>query len=337
MECFKLVASILVVFLHCPFPNRLGTAVSTLGSVAVPMFFAITGYFNYGSDRTAVVRRLKHLLRLYGIVIVTAVVCGVISTELRGGSSIVFLRTYCPDLSEVMGLLILHQEPRNAQLWYLISAGFCYLVLLLYLDFRGGKTADYRPLYILGACQFSVFLSFGCLGTLVGMHTPHLLWFNGYYYGICFFTLGIFLHEYQQQILENFRLTPKKLCLLIVFGIALSFLQSLTLGSGQVPLGGMVEVVALLLLAISRPTVTGRSGFLSGCVAKFAPWSTYIYLLHVIVIGLYDKHLKASLQARMGNPQLEAYLAPLIVAGISLLAAMVYTQAEQLAAKRRRK
>ena len=137
MECFKMIASILVVFLHISFPGQLGTAISILGSVAVPMFFAITGYFNYGADRTAVIRRLKHLLRLYLIVIVTSVVCGVISTELRGGSTVAFLRTYCPDLEEVMRLLILHQDPRNAQLWYLISVGACYLFLLLYLDFRG--------------------------------------------------------------------------------------------------------------------------------------------------------------------------------------------------------
>lgn len=337
MECFKLIASILVVFLHIPFPGRLGTAVSILGSVAVPMFFTITGYFNYGSDRTAVVRRLKHLLKLYLIVAVTTVVSRVISTELQGGSTIAFLRTYCPDLDEVMRLLILHQDPRNAQLWYLISVAACYLFLLLYLDFRGGKTTDYRPLYILGACQFSVFLSLGCLGTLVGMQTPYLLWFNGYYYGICFFALGIFLHEYQQQILENFRLTPKKLCLLIAFGILLSFLQSLTLGSGQIPLGGMVEVVALLLLAISRPVVTDRPGFLSGCVSKFGSWSTYIYLLHVIIIGLYQSHLQQSVQALTNNPQLEAYLSPLIVAGLSLLAAMVYTWADQVVAKYRRR
>lgn len=337
MECFKLIASILVVFLHCPFPGQLGKAVSILGSVAVPMFFTITGYFNYGSERTAVVRRLKHLLRLYLIVAVASVVSRVISTELQGGSTIAFLRTYCPDLNEVMRLLILHQDPRNAQLWYLISVCFCYLVLLLYLDFRGGETTDYRPLYILGACQFSVFLSLGCLATLVGMQIPYLLWFNGYYYGICFFSLGIFLHEYQQRILENFHLTPKKLCLLLAAGVILSFLQSLTIGSGQIPLGGMAEVVALLLLAVSCPAVTRRPGFLSGCVAKFGPWSTYIYLLHVIIIGLYEKHLQPSVLALTGNPQLEAYLSPLIVAALSLLAAMVYTWADQVVGKRRRK
>ena len=116
MECFKMIAAIVVVLLHQPFPGQLGTVVSVVGSIAVPMFFTITGYFNYGADREAVIRRLKHLLRLYLIVIVTTVVCGVVSTELRGGSTIAFLRTFPPDLEEFMRLLILHQEPRNGQL-----------------------------------------------------------------------------------------------------------------------------------------------------------------------------------------------------------------------------
>lgn len=330
MECFKMIAAMVVVLLHQSFPGQLGTVVSVVGSIAVPMFFAITGYFNYGADRQVVLRRLKHLLRLYLIVIVTTVVCGVVSTELRGGSTIAFLRTFPPDLEEIMRLLLLHQDPRNAQLWYLISVCFCYLFLLLYLDFRGGKTSDYRPVYVIGACQFSVFLSLGCLAVLVDMKVPYLLWFNGYYYGICFFTLGIFLHQYQQQILDNFHLTTKKLWLLFLFGLALSYLQDAAIGTGQIPLGGFLEIIALMLLMISCPVLTDKPGFLFRCIGKFGSWSTYVYLLHVIVIVNYPKLLQPSLTALLGNPQLEAYLTPLIVAGLSLLAAMVFTFGERL-------
>ena len=337
MECFKMVASILVVFLHMPFPGQLGSCTTAVANVAVPMFFTITGYFNYGADRTAIIRRLKHLLKLYLIVIVTSVVCGVISTELRGGSTVAFLRTYCPNLGEIMRLLILHQDPRNAQLWYLISVCACYLFLLLYVDFWGQTAVDYRPLYVIGACQFSVFLAFGCLAALVGMQVPYLLWFNGYYYGICFFILGLFLHQYQQQLLENYHLSPKKLCVLTAFGVIFSFLQARTLGLGQVTFGSMLEVVALMLLMISCPMVTAQPGQLSSCIAKFGAWSTYVYILHVIVIGLYQKHLQAPFLALLqDNSQLESYLAPLIVAGLSLLAAMVYERGEWLCRKLRK-
>ena len=38
MECFKMIAAIVVVLLHQPFPGQLGTVVSVVGSIAVPMF-----------------------------------------------------------------------------------------------------------------------------------------------------------------------------------------------------------------------------------------------------------------------------------------------------------
>lgn len=338
MECFKIIASILVVFLHCPFPGTVGSVISVLGSIAVPMFFAITGYFNYGADRSDVIRRLKHLLRLYLVAAVSSVVWGALSTELQGGSTIAFLRSYCPDLTEIMRLLLLHQDPRNAQLWYLISVAACYLFLLLYLDFRGGKTGDYRPLYIIGGFQFSVFLSLGCLSGPLGMGVPYLLWFNGYYYGICFFTLGMFLHQYQQRILENFHLTPRKLTALVLLMILLNQLQAVTIGVGQIPIGGIVEVVALMLLLISRPTVAARPGFLLACVRKFGPWSSYIYVLHVIVIGFYQQHLCNPLLAALpGSDRLEPYLTPLLVAGLSLLMAIAYERGEWLLRRLRRR
>lgn len=46
MECFKMIAAVLVVILHVPFPGKWGGIVTCLANFAVPVFFAITGYFN---------------------------------------------------------------------------------------------------------------------------------------------------------------------------------------------------------------------------------------------------------------------------------------------------
>ena len=47
MECFKMVAAIFVVFLHVPFPGKTEGWMLILANSAVPLFFAITGYFKY--------------------------------------------------------------------------------------------------------------------------------------------------------------------------------------------------------------------------------------------------------------------------------------------------
>ena len=46
MELLKFAAAFFVVWIHAPFPGKLGQLVSTLARFAVPMFFLFSGYFN---------------------------------------------------------------------------------------------------------------------------------------------------------------------------------------------------------------------------------------------------------------------------------------------------
>lgn len=157
MECFKLVAALLVILIHAPFPGRVGNLIAVSGNVAVPMFFVISGYFAFGADRETLKRRLKHLLRLYLLIWAVLIIYGVAVTELTGGSSVAFVRTYLPDLEEIMRWIIFHVDPRNGHLWYLTSACFCYGVLWLYVGFFGDKQVNYVPLYLFAAGLMAVY------------------------------------------------------------------------------------------------------------------------------------------------------------------------------------
>lgn len=229
-----MVAAIFVVFLHVSFPSSKAQGLMfVLANSAVPLFFAITGYFNYGASQRTLTRRIKHLLRLYLVAMLASVAFGIITTELTGGSSVAFLITYFPKWKEIMNWLILQQDPRNGQLWYLTSACLCYLILYLYVRFFGDKPVNYRPLYYAAFSLFAVFLALGCLAAVVGMNVPYLLYRNGFFCGLPMFTLGIFLREYQDRILTNFNLTSGKLLALALAGFILGIMQYFTVGMGQ--------------------------------------------------------------------------------------------------------
>lgn len=115
-----------------------------LANDAVALFFVITGYFNFGADRKTLERRIKHLLRLYLVAILFTIAVGIITAGITGDGSAAFL---IPRWDEIMNWLILQQDPRNGQLWYLTSACLCYLILYLYVRFFGDKPVNYRPLY----------------------------------------------------------------------------------------------------------------------------------------------------------------------------------------------
>lgn len=333
MECVKLIAAILVVFLHVPFPDAIQGIIHPLANFAVPLFFAISGYFNYGADHPTLIRRLKHLLKLYLVGIITAVVYGVITVECTGGSSIAFLRSYMPDLEEMVRWILLHKDPRMGQLWYLTAACMCYLFLSLYVRFFGDKPVDYRPLYVISTSLFAVYFSLGNLAPVLGHEVDYLIYRNGYFLGLPMFTLGIFLHAHQSQIIENFALTTRKLVLLILASAAFVIVQFRTVGLGQTSPATILEVIALMLLMVANPIVSKKSGFFSSCIAKFGTWSTFIYILHILVFSFYQDFCQSALSAALPNG--EVYLRPFAVAGLSLAAAMVFERCGWLLRRRR--
>lgn len=327
MECFKIVAAIFVVFLHVSFPSSKAQGLMfVLANDAVALFFVITGYFNFGADRKTLERRMKHLLRLYLVAILFTIAVGIITAGITGDGSAAFL---IPRWDEIMNWLILQQDPRNGQLWYLTSACLCYLILYLYVRFFGDKPVNYRPLYYAAFSLFAVFLALGCLAAVAGMNVPYLLYRNGFFCGLPMFTLGIFLREYQDRILTNFNLTSGKLLALALAGFILGIMQYFTVGMGQAAMGTLLEIPALLLFMTYHPTVTKERGFLAACVGKFGAWSTYVYILHMQILSIYTRFCRPAMLT-VFSENAEAWIQPFVVAGLSLITAIVFTWGEQL-------
>lgn len=327
MECLKMIAAVLVVILHVPFPGRWEEFVTYLADFTVPVFFMITGYFNYGADSKTLVRRLKHLLKLYLVTIAVSYFLGAVLTELQGGSTIAFLRTFTPDLEELMHWIVVHQDPRNGQLWYLTATCFCYLVLWAYVRFFGKKEVSYHSLYYGAFSLFVVFFTVTVLAETQGLRIPCNIYENGYFKGLPLFTLGIFLHEYQEQIFENFQLTSRKLTVLLLGGAALVFAQGASkVGVGNMALGTLIEAPAIMLLLIRHPVLTTRSGFVSSCIGKFGALSTWMYLMHMQVLVIYEALIQPGLVSWLGES--EAWWRPVLVVLLSFMTALLFTWGE---------
>jgi len=323
-----MISAVLVVFLHVNFPGVLGTYIDCLGCCAVPLFFAITGYFNYKADSHTLIRRLKHNLKLYLIASSVNLIYGLCATEYLGGSTVVYLVQFIPKPDEMAGWFVLHASPRLRQLWYMTAICICYCCLWLYVRFWGSEPVDYRPLYRIGTALFPVFLALGVLAPAISMEVPYHVYLNGFFMGMPFFIFGIFLHQYQDRFLTNFNLSDKKLIALTLIGLFLSVLQGVTIGMGQVTLGGIIAIAALFLLMILHPTIANSPGFWRTCLFKFGSWSTYMYLFHITVITFYEQFVQSPISASL--PEKECYLRPLIVLILSLLTAVIAERLEWL-------
>lgn len=319
MECAKLVASILIVFNHIFLPGAIGSALYCLSDFAVPMFFMICGYFNYQADARAITRRTVHILKLLLIATVLHLLWGCIATELDGGSTIAYLRAWIPDPDEVVKFFVLHMHPYAGHLWYLIASAATYLVFLLYTRFFEEKPVNYRPFYTLALCLFTVCFASEFFCPILGTQSPFECR-NGWFLGIPMFAAGLFIREYQSRIFRCFSLTTGKLLLLIVAGMAFSLLQWNTFSNGLLSLGTLVMVISLMLFLVSHPEVPVRSQLAQNCIASFGPISTWVYLLHLLVILIYDDLLHDRFVSAFGEQ--ESWFGPLFVLLISLLAAI---------------
>ena len=149
LECCKLMAACFVVFLHIPFPGDFGALVVCLSRFAVPLFFAVSGWYSYEAAPKKLARRLANilLLELMGDVLYIGWRCirEVLSGEVLLGS----LVNQVPDGQAMKLWLLWNVDPFAGHLWYLSATALCYILLLLYHPLRN-KSRGYQPLYFLG-------------------------------------------------------------------------------------------------------------------------------------------------------------------------------------------
>lgn len=283
MECCKMIAAMFVVFIHAPFPGGAGTLAMALGRFAVPMFFAITGYFNYGAVSGQISRRLWHIVKLFAVALAMYIVWNCWMEGLHSYREI--MNYIIPDLSHLFSFLILHVHPfpRAEHLWYLIALICVYCVFWLYTRFYDDGKVNYRGLYVGAFVLFVVYALFTVVLPMDSVDIPYRSYRNGWFSGIPMFALGIFLHEYQAQILSRFRLSAPKLIVLIFFGFLLTAAQWKSKLATDMPIGILVSTPAILLFCIQYPRLPFHNSWVDWVVGKFGSLSTTVYILHVMI------------------------------------------------------
>lgn len=333
MELSKLIASFFVVCIHYWLPGKLGSWVEVLARFAVPMFFLISGYFNFRSGSRQVGRRLKNIGKLYLTAVAAYLLWGCISTELEGGSTVAYLIKAIPDPDEWYLWLAVQMDPFAAHLWYLNAIWVVYGLYWLYLRFFEDRTVSYTPLYLAGFMLFTVYFFACAMPTTVPEEDVLKACRNAWFTGIPMFTMGIFLREYEGRILQCFRLTTGKMLLLILGGIGLVTLQWAADCMTFLPIGVLPMLAGLMLLTITHPHISGKSAFRAAVFARCGTWSTWIYILHPLVRSVYKQLLRPSVFALI-TEEVERAIHPLIVIALSLLAAMVIERAGALLKKK---
>ena len=300
MELAKLMAACFVVFLHCRFPGAVGSFLAYLGNFAVPMFFMISGYFNYRSSSDQILKRMKKMAVLYLTGELLRIAWLGFLTLAQGGSFASFLFRILPDQESLTGWIIYQQPILSGHLWYLQAMVVVYFLYWVYVRFRGEDRADDKALYFAGFVPFVVFFLAGVI-MRIGSGTELFLYRNAYFMGFPFFAAGIFCREYQDRILTCFDLTNGKLAAGMALGVVLTLQQWIRCGKGYA-FGTLVFVVAFFLLQASNPQIVPYGSRREKWILKCGRWSTWIYILHVLVDSIYQEFFRGALSRWEAEP-----------------------------------
>lgn len=331
MEVAKFIASAFVVFIHVHFPGNAGNLIDYAGSFAVPMFFAITGYFNFQADSRKVMKRTKHIVKLYLLGVGTYLLWLAVSTACAHGTVMDFVLRVLPDQVGLTKWLVLQSEFLVGHLWYLHALIVVYLLYWAYLRFYEGDEIPRQPLYFTGFALFAVMFVVGVLIPLYDNTFPGVCR-NAYLMGIPMFIMGIFFHEYQDRIVSRFRLTRAKLAGLVVLGELLTVQQWIRCGVGT-PMGSLITSAALVLLLALTPQLAPQGSVGEKVAIKCGTCSTWIYLFHLTVEEIYVAFFQNSI-SQILHEEVEIWIHPVLIFVISALLGLAIDLIADLLSKR---
>lgn len=312
MEVFRLIASMLVIFIHIPFPGIVGSAMNCFARCAVPGFLAISGFFCYGASARKLSRRLWSLLKLTVAAFGLELLWNCVLIELEGGSSIGYARAVLTNVGYYKDFLLINTNPLRDNLWYLPAAMEAMALLWVYVRLHGDKPVHYRWFYLAGALLMACNLAMGVADKFFGIPVSILQYRNAWFFGLPMMAMGLFLGQNWQRLLERFRLSNGRLTALILGGLGLSFWEWFGLGGRDVMVGSVTAVCFLMLLMAKNPTISRNMGF-CGLIGMFGTISTVVYVFHGVAGDFCQKYLTDN-----------GILLPLITLALSLMAGVIW-------------
>jgi len=319
MECAKLIASLFVVFIHVEFPGEFGAAVVSLARFAVPVFFAISGYFSYQVGYKKMPKRILHIGKIYIAAVFASFLCGSIVTLYQGNNLFGYMWGFIPGTENLAKLFLLSESffPGTMHAWYLLSIGECYFIMYFYTRFFNDKEIRYQPLYCSSICLLLLHLLMGEMAPAAGIYLPNTLYRNALFFGLPTFSLGIFAHEYQEALLSAFAVSTQKLVCTFFFGVLLILIQWKGVGVGELPPGAVICAISLLLYLVTNPCVSTKTTLGKWIISNLGLLSTVVYVVHPPLIGIYETFFQQSLTSVFSS--FEPWLRPVLIAFLSAL------------------
>lgn len=272
LDLLKLLASYMVVFIHVLFYGKVGDVVDALARFAVPLFFAVSGFYSYEITPKQIKKRISHILRLIGLAVTVYVLWQVLPFILLQNTQ--ELAKYFGrflGIERLLRLLVFNMPIYNPHLWYLFEILYVYIIYYFVTVFKVRKWI----IYVTSILLLVLHIFLGEILSLFKIDVSVRFVRNFALMGIPFFGLGLLLKSYERKLLN----TPNYvIVILLVIGFLETILSRFFVDKNELYIGSLFLLLAIVIIFTKYPNIEYPPVLLS-----LASCSTYIYIFHPLV------------------------------------------------------
>ena len=286
-----------VFFSHCRFPGWTGEYIRRFSTLAVPLFFASSGYFSAKIDQRHCKKRFLHMCRIVILANVFYFFYDLLELLATRQDLSQFIRDTFT-IKNLLVFLLLNESPLRGHLWFLGALAYCSLAHLLWLIGRNrfaDNTLSQKAQNRLQMLTMCLLFAANYIGERylysIGAADKILIAIrNWLFMGVPFYLLGIFCHRWTEQHLDR----KNKVCLWLVILICL-FLFALVFTPYHHTLLlylPTVPVIWCVLFLCGAEKERTPSQFLKMQAAYYRRSGLLFYVLQIAIIRIVDLSVK---------------------------------------------
>lgn len=303
------------LFIHVPFPGKVGAYFTTLTRVAVPVFFMITGYFY--SDTVARHKEKQQIKKIFYLVVEANLlffIWNITLVVLRRDSIMSYMQSIFSG-KNMLKFLLFNESPLAVHLWYL-GAIFYVLAIVLLVD----KFQCRKILYDLTPVLLIADLLFGKYSLLIfHREFPYILVRNFLCVGIPYFCIGNIIRE--KRCSEKWD-KAVFLVLIVIFMITSLAERFVLVNAGLNATRD--HYLSTTFLAICLFIYTLKSNWHNKDLAMVGrKYSTWLYILHPIFITVFSM-----IVGKLGIKSIYRCIAPIVVYCATLVFLIILEKAK---------
>ena len=276
------VACICVVMLHCSFPGDVGRILYGVSRFAVPLFFAVSGYFVYSEEWAKVRRTLpdkgKHIAVLFLGTEILYFIWHILRPFLIHGNFMGAAEWLAAEFTtkNILDFIIFQKTLIGDVSWFLVALLMCYLVTFPIAKYNIWNTCTLLIIHLL-----CINILLGEFGTFAGIKIQWYWSSTFWLLGFPCYALGFWMRIREEKIRKL--LTPGRTLAIILATGALSVIERAVTGENQLYFSNIPFMTAGFIFCLNYPELPAKSYILRSFGRMGEKYSFGIYILHPIV------------------------------------------------------